>query len=154
MIVELWSAKQKVSHSFELASSLPADDEILAHWARYLCVITSGFIELGVRQILSEYSRRKAAQEIVRFATNRIEGLTNLNTEKIKGVLSCFSPEWRDSFDAKITDEQKDAIDSIVANRNNIVHGRPVGISYAVVKRYYEQAWEVLDWLRLHILES
>jgi len=154
MIVALLSAKQKVSHSFELVSSLPADDEILAHWARYLCVLTSGFIEVGVRQILSEYSRRKAAQEVARFATNRIEWLMNLNTEKIRGVLTCFNPDWCDSFDKKITDEQKDAIDSIVANRNNIVHGRPVGISYTVIKRYYEQACGVLDWLHLQILES
>jgi hypothetical protein len=154
MIVELWSAKQRLDSSFELANTLPRDEEILAHWARYLCVLTSGLIELGVRVVLSEFSRRKAAPEVARFAATRIEWLMNLNTEKIRGAVGSFSPEWRDDFDSIITDEQKDAIDSIVANRNNIVHGRPVGISYAVVKRYYEQSWEVLAWLNEKILEG
>lgn len=154
MIPELWAARQRVNNSFELASVLPTDEEISSHWARYLCVLSSGLVELGIRQILSEYSRRQSSEEVARFADSRIRYLMNLNTEKIRDVLSCFSPEWRTAFDAYVTDEQKDAIDSIVANRNNIVHGNPVGISFVVVKRYYERAWQVLEWLHKLVLQA
>ncbi|MBF0553199.1 MAG: hypothetical protein HQK96_01435 [Nitrospirae bacterium] len=47
--------------------------------------------------------------------------------------------------------ERKDAIDSIVANRNQIAHGEYVGLSLVLMKNYYKNASEVLEFIKKQI---
>lgn len=50
------SMKDRLDVMFALAAKQGADEEVLSHWARYLCVLTSGFIEVSLKSILSEYA--------------------------------------------------------------------------------------------------
>ena len=43
-----------------------------------------------------------------------------------------------------LNEEIKDAIDSLIANRNNIAHGQPVGVTYHKVKYWYEKVQEAV----------
>lgn len=153
MIPELQAERQRVEHVFELArTSAGSSDEALAHWARYLCVLTSGLIESGVRLILSEYVRKRAATEVAAFVIGKLDRLTNLNATRVEETLGEFSGRWRLSFEQNVSDAQKDAINSTVANRHLIVHGRPVGVTFVAIKEFYKKAWEVLQWLHEEVL--
>jgi hypothetical protein len=44
--------------------------------------------------------------------------------------------------------QQKEALDSLLANRNSIAHGRNVGITYARVKEYYSHIKDVISLLK------
>lgn len=147
MIPELHSETQRIEHIFNLAGNLPQEEEILSHWARYLCVLTSGLIETCLRVLFSEYARTHSSNEVYNFVFNQLKYVTNVNIEKIRQLLGSFNPEWADDFTHSITDAQKDAIDSVLANRHNIAHGRSVGISLVRVKDYYDLTIEVLDWI-------
>ncbi len=133
----LLSEKQRIDSLFDRISTLPVDEEFHAHWSRYLCVLISGFIENAMRILLTEYSKNKSHPNVSNYVSKQIKGITNLNNEKILQLLGSFDSEWRNVIEQKITDAQKDAIDSIVANRHNIVHGRSVGITVPRVKNYY-----------------
>jgi hypothetical protein len=127
---------------------MPADEEVLSHWAKYLCVLTSGFVENALRLILYDYATRHANETVASYVSARIEGLTNLNDERIAQLLASFNPIWRDTFVETRSPDQKDAIDSVVANRHLIAHGRSVGLTLARMKEYYlkiSQAVKIID---------
>ena len=142
---QLLSEKQRLDNLFNQISALPIDDELLAHWSRYLCVLVSGFIENALRILITDYAHRKSHPNVSNYVAKQIKGITNLNEEKILQLLGSFSSDWRELLEGRITDDQKDAINSVVANRHNIVHGRSVGITITRVKEYYERILKVLS---------
>lgn len=141
---DVQSQKQKIDAVLQFANQLPQDDVILSHWAKYVCVLTSGFIEDSLRKILIKYTRDKATPQVVNFAESKLEKITNLNEEKIAQLLGAFSANWMEQFRSKRTEEQKDAIDSVIANRHQIVHGQSVGLTLARMKKYYEEVAKVI----------
>ncbi len=152
MIHELKAETQKIQHIFDLADTLPQEDEILSHWARYLCVLTAGLIETAIRLLFGQYARTHSSPEAAKFVVHQMKYQTNLNTEKLRQLLGAFSDKWQHDFDKTLTYEQKDAIDSVIANKNNIAHGRSVGISLVRVKEYHAKVTEVINWVSREVL--
>lgn len=144
---EVMRAKQKLDNLFEKINHLPDDNELKAHWARYLCILVSGFIENSVRAIYSQYAKNKAIPNIANFVERKLDDLQNPKMEKILQLTGAFSLQWESNLRKATEGELKDAIDSIVANRNNIAHGQDVGITYATIKDYYEKAFKVIQMI-------
>jgi hypothetical protein len=139
------SIKDRLDAMFALAAKQVADEEVLSHWARYLCVLTSGFIEVSLRSILSEYVAVRSHPDVTNFVVSRLQRMTNLNEEKVYKLLGAFQPAWAEQFRLKRTDTQKAALDSVVANRNQIAHGGSVGLTLARMKDYYGEIVAVLN---------
>jgi hypothetical protein len=121
------------------------DDADQAHWARYLCVLTSGFIELSVRTILSEYARNKAAPYVSNYVQSQLSDFQNPKMEKILDLVGSFNDVWEAELRSAADGELKDSVDSIVANKNRIAHGDDVGITYVRMDRYYKNAIKVIE---------
>lgn len=138
-------AKQRLDVVFGLARQLPDDPEVLSHWARYLCVLVSGFLEISVRAIYGRYSRGKAAPIVANYVEAQLNGFQNPNMGKILDLAGSFNADWRVELDAASAGAPKEAVDSIVANRHSIAHGQNVGISLVRIKEYYEDAFEILE---------
>jgi len=64
---------------------------------------------------------------------------------KIADLTRAFNAGWANELDSKTAGKLRDAVDSIVANRHQIAHGRDVGITYASIKNYYEDAIRVVE---------
>jgi hypothetical protein len=147
MISYLHAQKQQIDDIFSLARTFQPEEEVLSHWAKYLCILTSGLIENGMRLIFGEYVRLHASRQVTNYVVKELEHATNFNAEKIRQLIGAFSEDWRQAFDIVLTDAHKDALDSIIANRHNIAHGRPVGISLVTMREYYQRVCEVLEWI-------
>lgn len=146
--VELHRLRSQVDSAFDRIGEIdPQATQLRAEYARYLCVRTSGLIEASVRRIFSQYSITKASPAVGRYAAANVERLQNVSSDKVFQLVGAFDPAWREALEAFVVGERKDAIDSIVANRNAISHGNPTGITFATVRRYYELVVEVLDYL-------
>ncbi len=126
------------------------DPELQAHWARYMCVLVSGFLETSVRSIYSEYAKEKASPNVVNFVQNQLKQFQNPNMEKLLQLAGQFNPQWREWLEAATLDEPKAAVDSIVSNRHAIAHGIQVGITLSQVKRYYDGVVYVLNTIEKH----
>jgi hypothetical protein len=126
---------------------LPQEPEILADFARYLCVLVSGFMEQAVRELAGECARRQSSPGTHRYVQGQLLFFQNPNAERIAQLIGAFNPDWRVGFELFLGDQRKDAINSIVANRHNIAHGQMVGISYVQMSEYYASAKEVVDYL-------
>lgn len=136
---EVLRRRQKLDALFEKVSSAAGGDaEMIAQWARYLCILTAGFVETSMRRIYGEYTRQKASPEVYRFVTKRLKPVRNLNMEALCQLAGQFDEKWEAKL-REVDEELKDAVDSIVANRNRIAHGEDVGIGYVAVKDYYDR---------------
>jgi len=142
--------RQRLDSLFDKISALSNDPELMAHWARYLCVLSSGYIEQAIRLILSDFARKQSASEVASFVSNQLEAFQNPKMGKVLNLVGAFDKNWRASLERDTTGELKDAVDSIVANRHNLVHGRNVGISFVQMADYYKRAKRVVDKVAEH----
>lgn len=137
--------KSRLDAVFALAHKQKAEEEILSHWARYLCVLTSGYVEVALRAALNEHVAKRSHPNVVNYVESRLEGITNLNEEKVYQLLNAFNPKWAEHFRNKRSDAQKDALDSVVRNRNKIAHGQSVGLTLVRMTEYYKEIAAIVD---------
>jgi hypothetical protein len=145
MNIEILKQRQRLDHLFKLVRALDSDPELQAHWACYLCVLASGLIETAVRASLADYARGAAAPAVARYVASCLEYFQNPKMEKIVGLIRSFDPNWASELVERTEGEPKDAVDSIVANRNNISHGRSVSISFAQMTKYYQGSLQAIE---------
>ncbi len=88
MILDVFREKKRLDDIFALTTQMEANDELLAHWAKYLCVLTSGFIENSLRMILTRYAADKASSEVSNFVESCLKGVTNTKTRR--GSRNCL----------------------------------------------------------------
>jgi hypothetical protein len=143
--LEVVSYKQRLDYLFTQVSTLNNDPEMQAHWARYLCVLTSGLIETAMHAIYGKYTIQRSHVNVANYVSSRLARIYNPNMEDILNLAGGFNQHWRKTLEAAITEELKDSVDSTIANRNSIAHGKNVGISYVTMKKYYENVIKVLE---------
>lgn len=142
---EISSNKQRLDNLFKKITAFSTDTDLQSHWARYLCILVSGFLETSVRIIYREYAKKKAIPQVANFVEGKLEDFQNPKMEKILQLTGLFSKEWENQLRRQTEGELKDAVDSIANNRNQIAHGGSVGISYLQIKDYYERAIKVIE---------
>lgn len=129
---------------------LHEDGEIQSHWARYLCVLVSGYLEVSIREIVKDYVRRAARAPVANHVIDRIDRFQNADIDKIVGLLATFDSQWSADFSEIVEGDMKIAITSIVGSRHQIAHGERATVSYPEVKRHFGLIVEALDLLEEH----
>ena len=137
--------RQRLDHLFKRIADFSQDLELQSHWARYLCVLASGFLEISVRSIYGQYARQKSVPYVANYVDSQLKQFQSPKMENILELTRSFSANWEERLRYAVEGERKDAVDSIVAVRHNIAHGRPVGITYHTIRRYYENAIKVVE---------
>ena len=122
------------------AEAASCSDEIQASLARYACVLASAYLEASFREIIQTCARSQASPAISRYVESTLNMFRDPNTEKILKLLGRLGQEYRDEVEAKVVGKIKSSVDSIMANRNSIAHGRSSSISLGRVQTYYNDA--------------
>ena len=126
------------------------DLELSAHCARYLCILVSGFLDTSIQTIYSKYAEDCSNPKISSFVSKQLGRLTNLNMKKIEDLAKSFSDSWAKEltdFDQENNGQIKASVDSVVANRNSIAHGRDVGITHVTLKGYYKNIFKLVSFI-------
>lgn len=144
---EVSRLKKRLDSTFARVPSALADIELQSDFARYLCVLVSGFFENAIIALVLDFAQRRSAPEVATFVERELEYWTNPNTEKICTLLGSFSPAWRKQSEAYLVDERKESVNSLVALRHRIAHGESVGTSLSQVKAYYQTILKVVDFV-------
>ena len=142
--------RDRVKRVLEIGKSLPLDNaEKNGHCGRYASITSTGYIEVALRLVIQLHVQSKATAEIAAYVVKDMEGVQNPKAEKIVKVLRCFSDTWANAMDSYFTTnpEVKEAIDSLMANRHLIAHGRPCSISLGRVGMYFEKADEAIQFI-------
>lgn len=144
--VEVVKYKHKLDNLFKVYEQLPSEHDLIkSHWSRYLCILTSGFIEHSMRQLMSQYIEKTSNKKTSSYALNNIRHFQNAKMNKIYELIKLFCNEWEIEIRENTEGELQEHIDSIVTNRHNIAHGKDVGISFTVINNYYKSAVTVIE---------
>lgn len=138
--------KQQIDHLISEAGRATGNDpELLAHWARYLCILVSGLLEVSIRSVYSEYVKARAAPYVANYVETQLRSFQNPKCEKIFQLIGSFNPEWVHKLNELIDEQVRLAVDSIVTNRHQIAHGRSVGITLSQIQTYYREALRLIE---------
>jgi len=129
------------------ATAEVTDLELQAHWAKYLCVLSSGYIEKSVRAIYGEYAKLRTPPQIGRFVSRRLGEFQNAKMSKIVDLTKLFDETWALQLELTFAGEVTDSINSLVANRHSIAHGQDTSVSIARVKTWHEKSRELIAHL-------
>ena len=137
--------RQRLDNLFSQISAFSGDAELQSQWARYLCVLVSGFLEISICAVYNHFTRQSASPHVANFVKCQLDSFQNPKMGKIIELTRAFNSEWANELEKQTAGRLKDAVDSIVANRHLIAHGRDVGITYARIKSYYEDTIKVIE---------
>jgi hypothetical protein len=136
--------KKKMDLLFENIKNFKGDEEISSLLSKHLCILVSGYLENSIRDIIYDYAKTKSHQNIANFVSVKLKRIGNPKIEAILQLVGSFNSDWRDTVEKQLDDELKEAVNSIVRNRNQIAHGADVGITFGQIYRYYERSNRVI----------
>lgn len=134
---ELVSFEARIENVLKRAEAVGLDDELRSSLARFACVLASGYLEEAVRFIVGGWCGGKSHPHVKAYISRQLDWFLNPKVGKILELLSHFSATWKNELEALLTDEEKDAINSVVSNRHLIAHGKNVGVSPVPMKSYF-----------------
>lgn len=109
-----------------LAEKTPEEPEEQADWAKYLCVLISGYLEQAFKEILLEFAGQHDANRLQNYIEGTWPESRNMKTANIREILNHFDQGWAASFDQWLAagDQYKSEINSLIVSRNDIAHGK------------------------------
>lgn len=125
---------------------------LLPVFSSYMAVKASGFVEISVKEILSEYGRRNSNNEIRTFIVSNVHYENSLNCEKIQKLLDRFDKTWWVSIVSKIDQSTRDAINSLKTIRDQVAHGKNNGTGIIVINQYFESSVKFIKTIASEII--
>lgn len=142
---EVHRLRSRLDATFARAPDPTADPEFQADFAKYLCILVSGYLESALCALLLGYAQSRSSREVASFVERQLGPWTNPKAEKIIDLFGSFNQDWRDNLTAYLVDQRKDSVNSLVALRHKIAHGESVGTSLSQIKSHYRNANEVIS---------
>lgn len=141
----------------ELAQKTPGEPEDQADWAKYLSVLVSGYLEQALKEILLEFAGRHEANRLQQYIAGTWPESRNMKTANIKEILNHFDQSWAARFDEWIAtgDQYKSEINSLIASRNDIAHGKEANTTNVTLRSTRNRlriALELVEFLEALIL--
>jgi hypothetical protein len=122
--------------------------ELQSHWGKYLCVLVAGFLENAIGEVYSEFVKQRASVEVARHTSDKLLKISNPKSFKFVAIAKSFKDDWGEDLEKHLSEEgRKDAIDTIMANRHLIAHGRSSGITVARVDDCFKKSIQVINYI-------
>jgi RiboL-PSP-HEPN len=142
---EIHRLRSRLDATFARAPDPTSDPELQADFAKYLCVLVSGYLESALCALLLDFAQRRSSVEVAAFVERQLGPWTNPKAEKIIDLFGAFHQDWRENLTAFLVDQRKDSVNSLVALRHRIAHGESVGTSMSQIRSHYRVVNEVID---------
>jgi hypothetical protein len=144
---EVARLKQRLDNVFNRAPPSSAPLENQADFAKYLCVLVSGYLEKAVVALLEDLAIKRSAPEIASYVEHELSFWMNPSTGKICDLLRAFSSAWGQAAEAYFVDEKKAHINTLVSLRHRIAHGEDVPTTLSQIKEYYRTTVTVVGFI-------
>ncbi len=124
------------------------DPEIQAYFARYIVVFASGVYEDCVEHLFTEFAQKYGNAGIASFFSNMLDShFRNPDFGSLKGLLKQVNPNYGIELENRLTATpgSRDALDSMVNNKNAVAHGKPATATLGDVKIFHQQILPIFD---------
>ena len=106
--LEVVRYKQRLDNLFKQIPAFSGNIELQSQWARYLCILVSGFLETSICAIYGEFARKTASPYVANFVKCELDSLQNPKMGKILQLTRAFNPLWADELETATEGELKD----------------------------------------------
>ena len=137
--------EKRINETFERAKKQAIGSQEQSDYAKYLCILVSGYLEKSITSKLMQYCSSKSNNRVSRFAESKLKRMTNMKYEKILELLKSFDPSWGDAFEEKIDDKKRDQINSLVGLRNAVSHGGDNSITLKNIEDIFDTIKDVVN---------
>lgn len=123
------------------------DEEIQAHFAKYLCVKVSGLFENCIIMMIRNYVSKSSSKLTTKFVNTQMKNFTNVKFERLQSLLASFDEQWKVLLDEKFKDNKlKETLNSIVSNRHNIAHySNNDSVSFHRLEKQYVDVKKIIE---------
>lgn len=123
--------------------------ELQGHWAKYICVLSAGFLENAISEVYIKLVNSSSSPSVSNFTQRVLEKIQNPKSSKFIEVASSFKKEWGIELEVFLNNDEdlKDSIDSIMRNRHLIAHGKNTTISVVKIKEQLERSIKVIEFI-------
>jgi len=129
------------------------DLELQSHWAKYLCVLVSGYVENSAQVLYSTYVLKKTPEPVAKFATAKIKQIQNPKPGRLVEIATSFNNDWGTNLDAFIDlDGRREAINAVMDNRHLIAHGKSSNITVHRVSNYFDKVVQVAEYIENQLI--
>jgi hypothetical protein len=122
--------------------------ELQAEWAKYICVLSAGFLENAIKEIYLDFANRKVSAPLAKYVSSTISPIRSPKSSRFLEIAGAFNSDWKDELENFGTLKGGlEAIDSIMGNRHLIAHGKSKDskMSLANLKEYLAKSADVLE---------
>lgn len=130
---------------------VPSTDTLHGHFTRYAVIVCSGALERAFKCIIADYVTTGASNQLCGFIDKIVrQASTNPRLDEIKKLLGAFDSNWLSAYKlgiSQLSQRNKDALMSIVENRNKVAHGGFITASFYDIAEYYYLARRVIGKL-------
>lgn len=119
--------------------SSETDDYQLSIFAKWLVMLTAGFAEKALQDIISAYVERRANKSIAGFSSRQVAKYLSINSEKLHEVVGGFSSDWTTNLKSSATESQFSALNSVKSLRDLFAHGGENGIGWTTAQKYWTE---------------
>ena len=130
------------------SAAVGTDDELRAHWAKYLCVLSAGLLENAIRVLYSDFVSNASSSPVANYANGHLGKVRNPKPTKFLEIAGAFKDAWRSELDKFLqNDGRSEAIEAVMNARHQIAHGKDTGISLVRLKGYFTKLVEVIEFI-------
>ncbi len=124
------------------------DPEIQSFFARYIVVAASGVYEDCIERLFSDFARLFGDPKVTTFFSNVLDAhFRNPKYDELKKWLNYLDPSFGTQLDSSLGGSLRsnEALNSIVANKNQVAHGSPCTATLGDVKNYHKRIVPIFD---------
>lgn len=150
---------QQLQRLYDLIKKTPEacgeNIELRSHWAKYICILSAGLIENALKEIYTTYATAQVSKPVARFVGSKLSQLRNPKMDRFYETAQAFNDTWKTELENFAADKGRGlAIDSIMANRHQIAHGKSQSstITIAQIKDFLDKAVEVIEFVEQQCL--
>ena len=125
--------------------------DVHAHWAKYTCVLVSGFLEQAIKEIFLEHAYANSSPRVRKYVAGTWPTSKNMKCDAIKEILGHFDGMWVTGFEEWLNgSERRKEINEIINWRNAIAHGKEENtnnVTLASVSNKFEIACDLIDYI-------
>jgi hypothetical protein len=141
----------------ELAKKTPEDPEDQSHWAKYLTILISGYLEQSIKEIFFELTASHDAIRLEKYIAATWPDSRNMRSSVIAEILERFDDSWKLQFDSWLVGKEnyKSEINSLIGGRNDVAHGKEANttnITLPSTRTRLNIAFEVVDFVENLVL--
>jgi hypothetical protein len=137
---------RSIDSLFVIAGNIQ-DEEIQAHFSKYLCVKTSGLLENYFKSQIGDYVDSSSSKPTANYVKSKFKTFTNIDYDKIHKLFESFSNEWTQTLEIQMTEDLKSSLNAVISNRNNIAHGNNDSITFRNMQTHYQNMKRIIGIL-------